>query len=90
MDTHQAADHDFAFRRDRVSVLDSLSRRLGSLGGLLHTSDRDRSVGSLGSRATSATASALATADEDLVERLVQLGRHDEKRSMKLCRVGCR
>jgi hypothetical protein len=74
--SYQAADHDFAFGRDGVSILDSLSSRLSTLCGLLDSANRNSSVGSLGSGVTAAVAHALAAVDKDLVERLIELGRH--------------
>lgn len=56
--------------------MDDLGRSLGGLGRLLNTTN-----GRLcGSAATSATAtSVLATVADEIVERLVQVGRHSDE-----------
>ena len=59
-----------------MSVLGGLSSRLSALGALLDSSNRDGGSCSLGAVATAALATALATVDEDLVQRLVKLARH--------------
>jgi hypothetical protein len=74
MDAYQSAHDDLAgcsWNRGRVNCL---RRGLGGSGGLLDASDR----GGLGSSATvsTATASILATVTDEIVERLVQVGRH--------------
>jgi hypothetical protein len=74
VNAYQSAHDDLAgcsWNRGRVN---RLRRGLGGPGGLLDTSDRGR----LGSSATvsTATASSLATVTDEIVERLVQVGRH--------------
>lgn len=73
--TYKSAHDDLAgsgwSSRGRVS---HLCGSLGGLGGLLDTSNGGR----LGSRtAVGATASTLATVADEVVKRLVQVGRHD-------------
>lgn len=73
---YQSAHDDLAgggrSSRGRVS---RLRGSLGGLGGLLDTSDGG---GLRSSTAVGATASALAAAADEVVKRLVQIGRHDE------------
>lgn len=60
-------------------MVDGLCSGLDRLRVLLHSANSRGGLG--GSRAaTRATTSALATVDEDLVERLVQLTRHVDSR----------
>lgn len=76
IETYQSAHNNLA----RLSLssrggVNRLRGRLGSLGRFLHASD-----GGLGGRATvAATATALAAVADQVIKRLVQVGRHDEK-----------
>lgn len=76
--TYQSADKNLAGaslgNRGWMSSLRS------SLGRLLHTSDGGRlSRGTAGTcTATSSVASALATAADKVIKRLVKVGRHDD------------
>lgn len=72
--TYQSAHDDLAgSSRSSWGGVNCLRGSLGSLGGLLHTSDG----GGLGRSATAcAAASVLTTVADEIVERLVQVGRH--------------
>lgn len=73
--TYQAADHDFTLSHSGSSIVDGLCSGLDRLRVLLDSANSRGGLGGSGA-ATRATTSALATVDEDLVERLVQLTRH--------------
>lgn len=75
--TYQSAHDDLAgSSRNSGGGVDDLGRSLGGLGRLLDAADRRL----CGGAATSTTAtSVLATVADEVVERLVQVGRHFEK-----------
>lgn len=72
--TYQSAHDDLAgSSRSNGGGVDDLGRSLGGLGSLLYTADGRRRGGAASSATTT---SILATVADEIVERLVQVGRH--------------